>query len=118
MHEFSLARVLVQQVVELQHRERATRVNVVYLRVGEFAGVDAELLGVAFETLVSEMQGLASARIVLEPVPLAARCDSCGKEFLVKQFRFACPHCGHGKVTIVHGEELQLERIEMETEAP
>jgi hydrogenase nickel incorporation protein HypA/HybF len=118
MHEYSLAQSLVRQVIELQQREHATRVNAVYVRVGEFAGVDAELLRSAAESLASEMPDLASARIVLETVPLRARCSSCEREFPVENFRFACPHCGGRQVTIVHGEELQLERIELETEVP
>ena len=54
MHEYSLAQTLVRQVVQLQERERASRVTSIHVSVGEFAGVDAELLRIAFQNVVSQ----------------------------------------------------------------
>ena len=55
---------------------------------------------------------------MVETVSLQARCEQCRAEFPILRFRFVCPHCGDQNVTMVRGEELMLERVELETEEP
>jgi hydrogenase nickel incorporation protein HypA/HybF len=110
MHELSLARALLRQVEELRQSHRAAGVRTVRVSVGEFSGVEADLLDTAFCHL-TEGTPLEGARLSIERVPLEARCTVCKHEFAVRGFRFFCPRCDARDVRIVGGEELMLESL-------
>jgi hydrogenase nickel incorporation protein HypA/HybF len=107
MHEESLARALLRDVIALAASRPGMAVREVRVSVGEFSGVDAELFREAFAR-VSHGSPLEGAGLTVERVPLAAACPACGREFLVQRFRFVCPACGGRKVQVVRGEELRL----------
>lgn len=110
MHEESLVRRLLRDLDALAVRHAATRATLVRLQVGEFSGVDPELIRLAFERLSANT---VADRAVLEVrrIPLAARCSTCAKTFPVAGFRFRCPDCPGTEVEIVGGEELLLESV-------
>lgn len=110
MHEISLARALLRQVEELRLSHRAAGVRSVRVSIGDFSGVEADLLESAFCQLT---QGTPAegADLSIERVPLAARCAVCEHEFPVQAYHFVCPRCDARDVRIVRGEELMLETL-------
>lgn len=110
MHEMSLARSLMNQLEALCRQERAQRITAIRLRVGEFSGVEPDLLQEACQRL-SEGTCLDNAEVKLDIVSLAARCQMCGDSFRVEDFVFECPRCDSRRVTVTAGEELQLESV-------
>ena len=113
MHERSLIGRLIQQVMEIRKQHGDRNVVAIHLQVGEFSGVDAALLKTAFADTVANTS-LHSTALYLQKVPLEARCDTCQREFSVKQFRFECPQCQSSRVTVLRGDELMLDSIVME----
>jgi hydrogenase nickel incorporation protein HypA/HybF len=113
MHEYSLARALLHQIEQIVRREGAARARSVCVTIGEFSGVDPELLQLAFENVV-EHSSFVNTELIVEKVPLEARCENCSNEFLIERFRFACPKCKSGTVKVIRGEEMMLERIMLE----
>jgi hydrogenase nickel incorporation protein HypA/HybF len=113
MHERSLIRALLRQVRQLQTEHGATRVVAVRVSVGEFSGVEAELVSRAFEELVHDSP-IRGARLELREIPLAARCQFCSCEFAVVNFQFKCPRCHGSHVSIVSGDGLVLESVTLE----
>jgi hydrogenase nickel incorporation protein HypA/HybF len=110
MHELSLARALLRQVEELRQSHRAEGVRTVCVSVGEFSGVEADLLDTAFSQL-TQGTPVDGAQLSIERVPLEARCTVCEHEFAVCGFRFVCPRCDARDVRTVRGEELMLETL-------
>jgi hydrogenase nickel incorporation protein HypA/HybF len=115
MHEYSLARALLEHVHAQQVRQSARRVAAVKVTVGEFAGVDAELLELAFRDLAIGTPA-EGADVSISRVPLEARCQKCGHEFEIQRFRFVCPNCSTADVRIIRGEELMLESVTLMAE--
>lgn len=113
MHERSIIRQLLQQVVEVMLEHESSRVTTVRISVGEFSGVEAELLRTAFRDM-SPYTPAQGAELRLETVPLEAACDACGSEFAVKHFHFLCPACESQQVRILRGEDLMLESVTLE----
>jgi hydrogenase nickel incorporation protein HypA/HybF len=113
MHERSLVRSLLRQVQALAAEHPSSRVAAIHVRIGEFSGVEAELLRSAYEELAAPTH-LCGAEFRVERVPLEATCDQCDKTFAVENYRFQCPNCGSLKLTICGGEELLLDSISME----
>jgi hydrogenase nickel incorporation protein HypA/HybF len=113
MHEYSLAQTLLRQVDELRSERRAERVLAVKIRIGEFAGVEPDLLASAFDDLSVETAA-RGAYLQIERVSLTIHCDDCGRESEVARYRFICPHCESRSVEITGGDEMLLESVTME----
>ena len=116
MHELTLIRALLLQVDELQasHREQALRR--IDVSVGEFCGVDPDLLQSAFGWSTHGTP-LAGVELAVARVPLTARCRNCQCEFQVHSFRFVCPVCAGRANDVTRGEELMLESVTFEETA-
>lgn len=117
MHERSLVRALLRQVESLAADHPENRVVQVRIRVGEFSGVEPELLAMAYDDLIGETP-FHSAELTLERVPLEAMCESCGQSFRIERFQFQCNTCGSLRLSLQGGEELLLESVVMEENEP
>jgi hydrogenase nickel incorporation protein HypA/HybF len=83
------------------------------VRIGEFSGVDPELLASAYEQLKTNTSS-RDAELNLETTPLEAACNQCGSQFRIEQFRFECDKCGGTELAIWGGEEMMLDSVTME----
>jgi hydrogenase nickel incorporation protein HypA/HybF len=104
---------LIRQVEELSREHADSRVLFVRVRIGEFSGVEADLLSAAYDELVPETP-LRGAELEVRIVPLEAICEQCGHEFRVERFRFECGKCGSLRLKLRGGEELLLESVTFE----
>jgi len=106
MHEASLVKSLLEQVDRLAAEHAAVAVEEVRVRIGPLSGVEPMLVSLAFERLAP-----AGANLVVEEVPLTARCRDCCKLFELKQFRFHCSYCESSDVDVIEGDVFMLESI-------
>jgi hydrogenase nickel incorporation protein HypA/HybF len=116
VHEASLARSLLRQVQQLAARQPEARVVRVNVLLGEFCGVEPELLAAAFADLAAASP-LGAVNLVIQHVSLAAKCEECGEDFAVERFRFVCPACQCRRARVTRGEELLLESVTFQAEA-
>jgi hydrogenase nickel incorporation protein HypA/HybF len=112
-----LARALLREVAAQAEACKGASVRGVSVSVGEFSGVEAELLRLAFNEL-REHTCAAGAELTINCVALTALCPACGVEFPVQGFRFVCPRCEQGEVRIIRGDELTLESLTIEGTEP
>jgi len=117
MHEFSLARALLREIAAQAAACNSECVHSVSVSVGDFSGVESELLRLAFEELREDTCAVG-AELTINRVALTALCSTCGMEFPVQDFRFVCPHCEQGEVRIIRGDELTLESLTIEVTEP
>ena len=110
MHERSLVRALLRQVEKLRENHAAERVLAVRITVGEFSGVELELVRSAFVELTVSPT-IAGAEFQIDRVPLECKCLVCGSLTLVKNFRFECGNCSSRRLEVVRGEEMVLECV-------
>jgi len=110
MHEFSIARALLRQVSAIAEGRPDSSVTAVHVTVGEFSGIEGDLLEIAFRQLSPESV-VSGARLDVRRVPLQAECEECRSLFDVQGFRFVCPECASRRVRILRGEELMLDGI-------
>lgn len=116
MHEFSLIRALLQQVSGLLAAHEGDAVETVHLEIGPLSGVERALLELAFAQLVDDSP-CRGATLRISEVPLTARCRTCGREFRVERFCFACPDCGDGDVQVTSGEAVRLLDVDLAVDA-
>jgi len=110
VHELSIAQALVEIADRHAGGQRVARVEV---KVGRLRQVVPDALRFAFE-LVAEGTPVEGAELVLEDVPAAGICASCGSETPLPELPLACRRCGSLDVEVTEGEELRVEALEVE----
>ena len=116
MHEFSLARNLLEIILEELARGGYTRLYRARVCYGPLSQVAPSALRLAFDSLAEE-NGLAWAVLELAEDPLVLVCSFCRAEFTPpEQSLFAiCPGCGQEFLhQVKSGRELYLDRLEAE----
>jgi hydrogenase nickel incorporation protein HypA/HybF len=114
MHEIAIARDLAKLICDQQQVEEFTRVKRARVQIGVMSGIDANALRSTFELVVMETCA-EGCSLEIESVPLFGRCRHCGAECQVKQWSFTCESCGETDVELLHGDEIILSEIEIET---
>ena len=111
MHEYSLVQSLLDRVEREAAAHGATAVHRLRLQIGEMSGVETDLLRSAYDTFTDRS---ICADATLEIVPVAVRwgCPACDTE-LPAGVALRCGDCG-GPARLTAGDEIVLERIEME----
>ena len=110
MHELSIAQSLVEIADRHAGGHRVTRVEV---KVGRLRQVVPDALAFTFE-IVAQGTPVEGAALVLEDVPAAGVCASCGSETPLPELPLACRSCGSVHVEVTQGEELRVEALEIE----
>ncbi|MCX7590227.1 MAG: hydrogenase maturation nickel metallochaperone HypA [Kiritimatiellae bacterium] len=112
MHELSIARALVDQVVGVIRTHGAIRATMVRVQLGTFSGVVKEALETAFP-FAAEGTAAEGARLEIEEVPARVVCHNCGKTSQPDFPFLFCAECGKGDVELVAGRELLLTAVEL-----
>ncbi len=114
MHEFSIVQSILDTVTDYAHQNGAVSVNRIVIRAGAISGIEPHLLQTAFETFREHtVCSGATLEIIIEPIKV--ECNSCSEVTENTMPLFRCPSCSSTDVRILSGEDLILERIEMES---
>jgi hydrogenase nickel incorporation protein HypA/HybF len=114
MHELSIASAVLNTAVKHAGERRVSVVNV---RVGRLRQVVPDSLRFYFEIVARDT---VCERAELELIEIEARlhCQRCGHDWEAIFPAFRCPQCAAAEVTIVAGEELEVDYIEVEEQEP
>ena len=74
-----------------------------------------EALDFAWETFRDEDPLTQSCELAVEEVHPQSECLDCGEVFNHDRFHCRCPQCGGANVRLLHGRELDIASIEIET---
>jgi hydrogenase nickel incorporation protein HypA/HybF len=113
VHEYSIVQALIDKVAEEARSRGAVAIRRVEVRIGELSGVDPELLKTAYETF---RDGTVCREAALEvlPAPACWVCPDCGAA-IPPGTVLRCGGCDR-PARLSGGDEILLERIEMEVE--
>jgi hydrogenase nickel incorporation protein HypA/HybF len=111
MHEYSIVASLIERVEREAAAHRAARVHRLHVKLGELSGVEIDLLKTAFDTF-RERTICEGAELALERIAAAWACPTCHRP-IPRGAILRCQVCGRA-ARMIHGDEIVLERIEME----
>ena len=115
MHELSIAVNIVEVAEEERRKHGAARVNAVHLRLGPLSGVVRDALESCFEMACADSP-LSGARLVIEEVPIVVHCPSCaGARPAVSMQQMECSVCHSPADSVVHGRELEVVALEIDS---
>ena len=109
MHELAISRAILATASRHAEGRPVLRISV---SIGALRQVVPASLAFYFEIVA---RGTLCDGALLEPRMLPARLScSCGQEWDLEDLSFACPRACGGQTTVLQGEELCLESIEVE----
>lgn len=113
MHELSIADNLVQIACEYAVREQAKGICAITVKIGALTCVQESALRLCFESVV-EGTLLEGAELKIIEVPVVIFCSQCNREVTLPGIQqFCCSVCGTPGGQVRHGNELDLESIEV-----
>jgi hydrogenase nickel insertion protein HypA len=115
MHEYAIVQALLERIEREADARGASQVVRLHVRIGELSGVDAELLATAYGVF-REGTICAGAELMIREVPARWACPACERRIARGEI-LRCPECGL-PARLAEGEEIVLDRIEMEVAEP
>jgi hydrogenase nickel incorporation protein HypA/HybF len=116
MHELAICQALIEQVQRVARDNAARRIVSITVSVGPLSGVEPQLLEHAYPIAAAGTVA-EEARLVVVTVPVRVRCRSCQSETEAASNRLVCGRCSDWQVDVIAGEEMLLQRVEIETAA-
>ena len=113
MHEYSIVSALIDQVQGQAALHNARAVHRLVVKIGELSGVEVELLKTAYDTF-RERTVCAGAPMDVVMVEARWECPRCARAF-AKGEKLRCQACDQ-PARLVRGDEIILERLEMEVD--
>ena len=110
MHEYSLAKSIIQSAAEHAGGAKVTQVNLV---IGESSGIMGESIRMYFD-IFAENTLCEDATIEIEFITPKLRCKTCGLFFRRRPFSFECECGGEGEPTDI-GREFYIKSITVES---
>lgn len=103
---------LVQIADEAARKAEATKVTVLFVRIGALSSVAPDALRFSFD-LAAAGTLVEGARLEIEELPVRVFCEPCGVESdLPNPQLFCCPICQQPTGRLVQGRELELTSLE------
>ncbi len=113
MHELAICQALIDQVRRVAVENGGGRVLSITLAIGPLAGVEPKLLEHAYP-LAAAGTVAQDAQLLIEAVAVQVRCRKCKAETPALANRLLCGACNDWQVDVIAGDELLLQRVEIE----
>lgn len=110
MHELSIALSIVELAEGEAKKANASLISKVEVEIGTMAGIDADALLFAWDSVTQGTIAQQSA-LVINSIQAEARCLECGKDFPVENFFVQCPDCGNYRYQFTKGKELRISSL-------
>jgi hydrogenase nickel incorporation protein HypA/HybF len=119
MHEVAIANGMIEEIIRIAHENHANRITSVRLKIGAVSGIVIESFKFAFDALKRGYPLISNTELSIDEIPVVYECVICQKLFTPANEKgllhfYSCPECGSFKVGIRSGEEMDIEKLEIE----
>lgn len=110
MHEFSIARSIVEIAEEAVAERGGRAVERIELNIGRLSGIELDALHFVWDSATADSV-LEGAEKIIRRIPAKARCLDCGQAFSPADLLDLCPECGSYFFDLINGKELQVKSL-------
>ncbi len=114
MHESGLTEDLFAHTMQHAREANAARVTRVRVLVGALSDATPESIRFYFD-LMAVGTIAEGASLEFERMPGRAHCRSCGQDVDIEELFGTCPCCGEFALTMIGGNAIYLDSIEVQT---
>lgn len=112
VHELAICEAVLQHVLAIAGSENARHIGRITLHIGPLAGVEPDLVRLAFPLVAAGTPCEASA-LEIEFLPVMVQCQTCGTISELPPNKLLCKQCAGWRVDLISGDELLLARVEL-----
>lgn len=112
MHELGIAQSIIDIATKVAKENGGSRISRVSIQAGELRALVKDQLTLCFD-FAAEGTPAAGAKLDVDVIPLEVLCESCHREFRVRNFEFICPDCGETSIKVLRGKELRILEVEL-----
>ncbi len=113
MHELSIAQSIIDIVTQHLPNNNHTHVKSVIIRIGKLSNVLPDSLSFCFEAIIKDTN-FEKTELVIKIIPITIECKHCGKVSETESYNFSCPSCESTNISVISGNDLNVEEIELE----
>lgn len=104
---------MLEVAKEEAERQKAIKVEAIYLKLGQISGVVKEALLFSYE-LACEGTIFQGSQLIIEELPVVIYCSSCEQQRTLASIQyFSCPICDTPAYDILQGRELEIVGLEI-----
>lgn len=108
----SLAEGVLQLVEDSARQQAFSRVNTVWLEIGQLAGVEIEAMRFCFDA-VTRGSLAEGATLEIIATPGSGWCMQCEASIALTEVFGECPNCGSYQVQVTGGTEMRVKELEV-----
>jgi hydrogenase nickel incorporation protein HypA/HybF len=112
MHEYSIVASLIDLCEKQLKKAKAKEVKNVFLKIGRLSGVDSHFIQNSFD-FFKEDTCCHNAALMIKELDVIIECKACLKRNTVLDNNFYCSSCNSPETSIVQGQEMHVESIEV-----
>jgi hydrogenase nickel incorporation protein HypA/HybF len=113
MHELSVTESILTLALENANKAQAARVTSINLVIGALSSIVDDSIQFYWD-IISEDTICQGAKLNFNRIAAVLQCQDCQKEYSIARELTPCPDCGSYRSIIIHGEEFDLDSIEIE----
>jgi hydrogenase nickel incorporation protein HypA/HybF len=113
MHELAICQALIEQLDSIAAQYVKKQIVEVNLKIGPLSGVVPQLLVDAF-SIAAKASCAEQVKLNISKGDIVVRCKQCETESRVKINQLVCRQCGDWQTELVSGDEMLLERVELQ----
>lgn len=114
MHELSIATSIMEIVLgQLNQSGIDSPVEKVTFLAGKMHAIVPDSLRFHFDVVKKDHPLTQNAELVIEELPVVARCPGCDQSYTLDEPAFVCPECGT-PMRVEGGSEMRVDSIEVE----
>jgi hydrogenase nickel incorporation protein HypA/HybF len=115
MHEMGIAMEIIKiATASIPPDIKDARVVQINLQIGRLSAVIPSSLHFCFDIAAKDTP-LADAKLVIEEIPVEARCNDCNHHWYLDEPVFLCQKCQSSHLNILSGRELNIKSIEIDS---
>jgi hydrogenase nickel incorporation protein HypA/HybF len=116
MHEMGIALQIIEiATASIPSNAGNVKIEKINLKIGKLAAVVPDSLRFCFGVATQDTP-LDGAQLVIDELPVVARCKDCNNQWTINSPAFTCENCDSGSLEIISGRELDIESIEISGE--
>lgn len=108
MHELGILVRIVRTVEAAAKQHNVSKVTEIALDVGEICGALPQYMEIQFPLAVNHNPLFEDCQLKVNVIKAQGACTKCHRDFLLKQHKGICPHCGNDDFVTTAGMELQI----------
>ncbi len=113
MHEFAVAKNILDIVLEEAGNADASKVLAIHLTIGALSSFEQDCIKMYFDELSKDTIALG-AKLVVRKVAAQLHCEKCDTDFPLEHTDYNCPKCGQTGAYLNDGQDFLIESIEIE----